>query len=115
MIIRYLNDRWEHFFIKEDCSDQKQILTGVHQCSKLGPFFLSLYINYLDTSCGDSKVTMFADDTTLINSGLTSDFSTQKDFDAVLDWLAANKVTINAEMLELMFFGSGNTNPLKNK
>ena len=73
------------------CSDNKQSLTGVPQGSILGLFHFLLYINDLDTRSGDSKVTMFADDNTLINAGLTSAYSVEKDFDAVFDWLAANK------------------------
>ena len=34
---------------------------------------------------------MFAEDTTLINAGLTSAFTLQKDFDAVSDWLTAGR------------------------
>ena len=110
----YLSDRWQHVFINGISSDKKQILTGVPQCSIPGPFVFLLYINNLDTSSGDSKVTMFADDTTLINGGLTSAFQYERILMQSLSIrLAANKLTINADKSEMMFFGSGIPKPLK--
>ena len=97
MIKSYPCGRWQHVFVNGICSDNKQILTGVPQGSILGPFQFLLYKNDLDTSSGDSKVTMFAGDTTLINAGLICAFSKQNAIDAVSDCLAVNMLNINAD------------------
>ena len=70
----YLSDRWQYIDLNGTCTSKKQILTGVPQGSILGPFLFLLYINDLDKNSGDSNVTMFADDTTLINAGKSKNF-----------------------------------------
>ena len=109
----YLNDRWQYIDLNGTCTSKKQILTGVPQGSILGPFLFLLYINDLDENSGDSNVTMFADDTTLINAGKSKNFSVQEDIDKITSWLIENKLTINVDKCEVMFFGSGNPQLLK--
>ena len=113
IIKNYLSGRWQQVFINGIGSDKIQILTGVPQGSILGPLLFLLHKNDLGTSSGDSKVTMFTDDTRLINAGITSAFLKQKAFDADSDRLAANKITIIADKCEMMIFEPGNQKPLK--
>ena len=49
-------------------TDIKQILMGVRQGSLLGLLLFLLYIKFFDASSGDSKVSMFEDDTTSIEA-----------------------------------------------
>ena len=69
-------------------------------------------MNDLAASSGDSKITMFADDTTLINA--EKNFLEQEDFESVSNWLLNKKLAVNADKCDLMFFGSGNPQVLKN-
>ena len=68
MIKNYLSDR-QHINLDGTCTDNKHIAMGVPQGSLFGPFLFLLHMNCLDASSGDSKVTMLADDKTLINAG----------------------------------------------
>ena len=106
LLSSYLSDRWQYIELNGTRTDKKQILTGVPQGSILGPLLLLLYINDLDMNSGDSNVTMFADDTTLISSGKTRHFSIQ-DVNKILNWLIKNKLTINVDKCEVIFLGSG--------
>ena len=49
-------------------TDNKQIMKGSLQGSILEPFLFLLYMSDLDASSGDSKVTKFADDRTLMSA-----------------------------------------------
>ena len=75
-------------------TNQKRITTGIPQGSILGPFLFILYINNLDSSSGNSKVSMFADDTTIFNAKKKS-FTMQPEIDLISDWMTRNKLTIN--------------------
>ena len=69
----YLCDR--HQFVYEIGNHSKKVgvRTGVPQCSILGPFLFLLYVNDLQKVVMDSKVVMFADDTTVMKSGKSTD------------------------------------------
>ena len=68
MMKSYLSDRWQNEDMNGKETNQKQITTGVPQVSILGPFLFLLYINNLDSSRGNSKMSMFANDTTIFNA-----------------------------------------------
>ena len=96
-------------------TNQKRITTGVPQGSILGPFLFLLYINNLDSSSGKSKVSMFADDTTIFKAKKNVSFTIQSEIDLISDWMTSNRLTINIDKCEVMCFGSGNPPPLKVK
>ena len=108
MIKSFFSDRWQLIKLKGTSTDNKQILTGVLQGSKRGLFLFLLYMNDLDASSGHSKVTRFADETTLKKVGNIEHFSIQQDNELVLNWLVSNNSTVNAGKCKRMFFRSRN-------
>ena len=115
MIKSYLSDRGQDVDMNGKETNQKRITTGVPQGSILGPFLFLLYINNLDSSGGNSKMSMFADATTIFNAKKNVSFTMQPEMDLISDWMTSNKLTINIDKCEVMCFGSGNPPPLKIK
>ena len=113
MMKSYLSDRWQNVDMNGKETTQKRITTGVPQGSILGPFLFLLYINNLDSSGGNSKMSMFADDTTIFNAKKNVSSTMQPEMDLISDWMTSNKLTINIDKCEVMCFGSGNPPPLK--
>ena len=92
---------------------KQKIPTGVPQGSVLGPFLFLLYINDLPNVCESSQMVIFADDTTIINAGKRTDAAIKNDIVTVSKWFESNKVTINTDKCEAMFFGCGKPNNLR--
>ena len=104
MIGSYLSDR-QQINLDGTCTDNRQIPTGVPQGSILGPLHFLLHINGLDACSGDSKVTIIAGDTTLINAGNIEILSIQEDIELVSNCLVSKKLTVKADKCELMLLG----------
>ena len=68
MMKSYLSDRWQYVDMNGKVTNKNRITTGFPQGSILGLFLFLPYINNLDSSSGNSKVSMFADDTTINNA-----------------------------------------------
>ena len=115
MMKSYLSDRWQYVDMNGKETNQKRITTGVPQGSILGPFLFLLYINNLDSSSGISKMSMFADDTTIFNAKKNVSFTMLTEIDLISGWMTSNELTINIDKCEVMCFGSGNPPPLKVK
>ena len=111
MMKSYLSDRWQYVDMNGKETNQKRITTGVPQGSILGPFLFLLYINNLDSSSGNSKESMFPNDTIFMQKNVS--FTMQPGIDLISDWMTSNKLTINIDNCEVMCFGSGNPPPLK--
>ena len=108
----YLSERKQFVCILGFDSQKKTILHGVPQGSVLGPLLFLIYINDLQKSIKNSKVYHFADDTNLLNTS-NSYKKLIKDVNADLKslylWLLANKISLNRDKTELLFFKkSGN-------
>ena len=113
MMKSYLSDRWQFVDMNGTETNEERITTGVPQGSILGLFLFLLYIINLDSSSGNSKVSMFADDTTAFNAKKNVSFTMQPAIDIISDWMTSNKLTINNDKCEVMCFGYGNPPPLK--
>ena len=77
------------------------------QGSVLGPILFLLYINDLNNCIKFSSTYHFADDTNLLN--ISSDYKTlmkQVNFDLknLNNWLLANKISLNKDKTELIYF-----------
>ena len=90
-------------------SDEKQIICGVPQGSNLGPFLFLLYINDLPNCLETTNARLFANDTTLLATGLNTvevEAKLNHDLLNVDQWLKANKLTLNEGKTEFMIIGS---------
>ena len=82
---------------------------GVPQGSVLGPLFFLLYINDIKSAIKTSYFHLYADDTIIIQSA-----SSAKDLKVGLEnellnikkWLYMNKLTLNTDKTEVIFFGN---------
>ena len=109
MVKSYLSDRWQYVGMNGKETNQKRITTGVPQGSILGPFLFLIYGFFQ----GNSRVSMFADDTTICNANKNLSFTMQLEIDLISDWMTSNTLAINIDKCEVMCFGSGNPPPLK--
>ena len=103
----YLKNRSQFVSILGYESSTKPINHGVPQGSVLGPLLFLIYINDLYSSIKHSKVYHFADDTNLLNIS-SSPKNMQKQVNADLkilySWLLANKISLNCDKTEIIFF-----------
>ena len=98
-LLNYPQNRLQYVNVKDKLSSDKAIECGITQESLWGPFLFRLHINDLRTTCSASKVTMFADATTVIKAGKKSTFSLARTLQ--------NKLTINIDKCEAISFGGG--------
>ena len=82
----------------------KSIVTGVPQGSILGPFLFLLYINNLPSTCKNSKISLFADDTSVCNMNKNSENESTDDIQRITSWFKRNKLTVNTEKCESIGF-----------
>ena len=103
----YLKNRTQFVSILGYESLTKPINHGVPQGSVLGPLLFLIYINDLHCAIKSSKVYHFADDTNLLNIG-NSPKQMEKlvnaDLKILYYWLLANKITLNCDKTEIIFF-----------
>ena len=102
----YLLDRKQKVCINGFESQIKPVHHGVPQGSVLGPILFLLYINDLHKCIKFSENYHFADDTNLLS---ISDYKTLQnnincDLKSLHKWLLANKISLNKDKTELIFF-----------
>ena len=96
----YLNDRMPFTTVNKCQSSKKYLMYGVLQGSVLGPFLFILFINDLHKSFEFSSVNHFADDTNLIltdKSMKTINKHINRDLKLVVQWIRANKLSLNKQ------------------
>ena len=103
----YLKNRSQFVSVLGFNSSTKSIPHGVPQGSVLGPLLFLIYINDLHLAIKHSKVFHFADDTNLLNIS-NSPKQAQKlintDLKVLYKWLLANKISLNCDKTEVIFF-----------
>ena len=109
----YLCDRQQQVTYNGASSSYKNINCGVPQGSILGPLLFIIYINDLSTVSNILTSVLFADDTTLIDSDknlstLVERFN--KELENVVNWLNANRLSLNIDKTNFMIFRPKNRN-----
>jgi retron-type reverse transcriptase len=102
-----LKERKQIVKYKEYNSSEMTITTGVPQGSILGPLLFLLYINDIENCSKVISFVLYADDTNAFysNSCLTSLTNTmQEEMNKIMNWLNANKLSINAFKTKLILF-----------
>ena len=103
----YLSQRKQFVSVLGFDSKIKIVNHEVPQGSVLGPLLFLIYINDLHKSIKNSKVFHFADDTNLLNiSNSHKDQIKNINYDlkSLYAWLLANKITLNCDKTEVVFF-----------
>ena len=99
----YLSNRNQYVFINGYESGLAAINCGFPQGSVLGPLLFLLYINDLNQAIKFCKVHHFADDTNplcLSNSIKKLNKQVNADLKHLLNWLNANKISLNVKKLK---------------
>ena len=102
----YLQDRWQFVSATNLISSKMKIETVVSQGSTLGPFHILLIVNDLYLAIEDSKIVMFADEATIVNSGKSSNPLVGNDLKNITDWFHCNELTENVEKCGAIAFGA---------
>ena len=101
----YLSNRKQFVCVNGVNSKTRQIFSGVPQGSVLGPILFLFYINDLPKAIQNSRITLFADDTTLSfcdpdQDSLVSHANTQ--LMNAYNWCLANRLTLNKNKTEVI-------------
>ena len=102
-----LNDRTQFVSVNGFNSDYKTVKYGVPQGSVLGPLLFLIFINDLNIAIKNSETFHFADDTCLLNikdSIKKINKVVNKDLKFLIQWLHANKISLNVAKTEVIIF-----------
>ena len=111
----YLSDRFQFVEMDGFRSDMLNITTGVPQGSILGPLLFIIYVDDMHSISDKFNFIAYADDTTLTRLLLTFtrgvncnidriSAEMNKEIKKITDWLAVNKLSLNASKTKFMVF-----------
>ena len=103
----FLEDRKQFTSVQGNKSAEKLIKYGVPQGSVLGPLLFMLFINDQHKAVEFSSIHHFADDTNLllIDKSLKKiNKHINRDLKLTVDWIRANKLSLNASKTEIILF-----------
>jgi len=105
----YLSNRTQYTLFDGHPSDTQVVICGIPQGSILGPILFLLYINDIVQASSIGNLILFADDTNIIYRSTSihrlTDIS-EKDLQAVCDWFASNKLSVNEAKTKYILFRS---------
>ena len=105
----YLTNRQQFTTVNNKQSELSSIEFGIPQGSILGPLLFLIYINDLSKAIIFSSVHHFADDTNILYvSSNLKDINKKIDNDLsnLVQWLRANKISLNVSKTEIVIFKS---------
>ena len=103
----FLEDRIQFTSVQGSKCAEKPIKSGIPHGSVLGPLLFILFINDLHKAVEFSSVHHFADDTNLllIDKSLKKiNKHINRDLKLTVDWIRANKLSLNASKTEIILF-----------
>ena len=109
LIKSYLENRKQYVAMNGFDSEIRYLLCGVPQGSSLGPLLFLIYINDFRLCLNQCTLGHFADDTFIMyNSKKVKTIETvvNTELKQVSKWLSLNKLSLNADKTELIFFHS---------
>ena len=109
LLKNYFWNRQQRTRLNGSMSSMSLITLGVPQGSILGPLLFLIYINDLPSYLEESICKLFADDTSLLASGLSVEdcvIKMKKLFEKVLEWCEHNRLSINYSKTYVMFISS---------
>ena len=112
-ITSYLTERKQFCTFNKSKSNTELITCGIPQGSILGPLLFLAYINDLGDIFTKLMRVLFADDTNLAISGNSIseiESTTNNELPILLDWLYANRLSLNIKKTQVMLFGGKNNN-----
>ena len=117
----YLSNRQQFVEVKETRSETLPMVTGIPQCSILGPLLFLIYINDFLLSSKRFHFIMYADDTTLSstidsfnedsNKNITSEINNE--LYKINEWLKINKLSLNKSKTKYMISKKRQANIVK--
>ena len=113
----YLTNRKQFVTINGQSSVMQDVICGVPQGSLLGPLLFVLYINDIQNTSNTLSFLLFADDSNVFLSHpdpdtLVNIFNTE--LDKLLQWIRANKLSINLQKTKCMLFSNSVENLPRN-
>ena len=115
----YLSNRRQMVKVGNIKSVMLTVKSGVPQGSILGPLLFLLYINDVTLSCQELNIDLYADDSTLYESGFELykiQNKLQSNLNCIIDWCVINNMSLHPMKTKCMLIGSShklkNTNML---
>jgi hypothetical protein len=117
-VTSYLQGRQQYCYYKGKKSSKLIIECGVPQGSILGPLLFLVYINDLAHISTKLSTILFADDSNVFIDGPKVNIlqdTINNEIPKLVDWLCANRLSLNIIKIHLMVFGPKKNNAIINK